>query len=85
MKTSNFDRSSLLMWLSSPSAFMREVWIQCFGVPLHGWSVKVSEAIGRKFREVVEVSKDTLDKLNMEFGRVCVRTQYFGFIKMVMM
>ncbi|KAJ8648988.1 hypothetical protein MRB53_002011 [Persea americana] len=52
---------------------MREVWIQCFGVPLHGWSVKVSEAIGRKFREVVEVSKDTLDKLNMEFGRVMVK------------
>lgn len=37
-------------------------------------------AIGGKFGEVVKLSKETLDKSNLEFGRLCVKTDLRGFI-----
>ncbi|XXG48016.1 hypothetical protein AAC387_Pa02g2565 [Persea americana] len=59
---------------------VRKVWLQCFGVPLHRWRVEIFEAIGRKFGEVVEIAKETLDSFVLEVGRICIKTEDFSFI-----
>lgn len=72
--------ASLQKWVPGLNANMRDVWIQCLGVPLHGWAEEVFMAIGGNFGEAVKIAKETLDKSNMEFGRLCVKTDLIGFI-----
>ncbi|XXG47876.1 hypothetical protein AAC387_Pa02g2445 [Persea americana] len=36
--------------------------------------------IDRKVREVVEITKETLDRSGLGFGRICVQTEDFSFI-----
>lgn len=71
---------SLEKWVPKSSVSVRKVWLQCFGVPLHGWSAEIFEAIGRKFGEVVEIAKGTLDRSVLEVGRICIKTEDFSFI-----
>ena len=84
VKVLNVDHNqvvvSLERWVPKPIVLSRIVWLHCFGVPLHGWSVEVFLAIGRKFREVEEIDKETMDKSQLKFGRVSVQTKDFSFI-----
>ncbi|XXG57454.1 hypothetical protein AAC387_Pa03g4601 [Persea americana] len=71
---------SLQRWVPEPSTSLRKVWLQCFGVPLQGWSAEVLESIGRKVGDVVEVGPEMLNKSSLEFGRICVQTGDYSFI-----
>lgn len=42
--------------------------------------MEIFEAIGRKFGEVVEIAKETLDSFVLEVGRICIKTEDFSFI-----
>lgn len=74
----NFDHNQVFVyierWVTKPIILSRIVWLHCFGVPLHGWSVEVFLAIGRKFGAVGEIAKETIDKSQLKFERVCVQT-----------
>ncbi|QHO41549.1 uncharacterized protein DS421_5g146680 [Arachis hypogaea] len=55
-----FNMNSLLqlfhsVWRSNKSkrSETRRVWLECFGVPLHAWSVDTFELIGNQWGEVV--------------------------------
>ena len=69
---------SLERWVPSQSVSSREVWVHCFGVPLYGWDSEIFKAIGGKVGEVVEIARETVEKLNLQFGRVRLKTDVFG-------
>lgn len=54
--------ASLEKWVSNFSVANRRVWLQLFGVPLHGWEVEAFEAIGSRFGMVVKVAKEIREK-----------------------
>lgn len=73
---------SLEKWVLTLSASVREVWVQCYGVPLLGWSEEVFRAIGNNIGEVVHIAKETLEKSVLEYGRLSAKTDFFGFINL---
>lgn len=52
MDDSNLDfnhaLTSLVQWVPKSPILSRKVWLQCFGVPLHGWSVKFLRLLGER-------------------------------------
>lgn len=59
---------SLGRWIPNNTGFHRDVWLRCFGVPLHAWDSTTFAKIGGCFGKLVEISKDTLEKRFLEFG-----------------
>lgn len=65
---------------SVPLCTQRLVWFRCYGVPLHGWDVKVFSDIGKRLGKVVAIVKETLERSVLEYGRMCLLVESHGFI-----
>lgn len=72
--------SSLDRWSSKFVVEPRSVWVRCFGIPLPAWSPVVFESIAGKLGVFLGVGKETLEKSHLEFGKVCIHTDFQGFI-----
>lgn len=68
---------SLERWVPGSTSVLMKVWVCCYGIPLHGLNVKVFEKIGKRLRKVVGVAKETLERLNLEYGRICLQLSSF--------
>lgn len=72
--------SSLDWWSSEFVVESRSVWVRSFGIPLPAWSPVVFESIAGKLGVFLGVGKETLEKSHLEFGKVCIHTDFQGFI-----
>ncbi|GAB2279650.1 hypothetical protein Dimus_014294 [Dionaea muscipula] len=61
--------------VSEEYTFGREVWISCYGVPVHAWNVGTFTAIGQLWGEVLCIEKDTAKCVRCNVGKVKVYTQ----------
>ncbi|GAB2267160.1 hypothetical protein Dimus_002145 [Dionaea muscipula] len=53
---------------------LREVWIRCFGLPLHARSARSFMSIGQQWGEVLSIEFGSLDYGVLEEGRICILT-----------
>ena len=55
----------------------RRVWIECWGLPIHGWSEENISKIGEVWRKVIEVDMKLVD---ISFAKVLIDTALFTLI-----
>lgn len=72
--------ASLDRWILGSNQSRRTVWLKCFGVPFHTWDTKVIKAIGQRFGSYIGVAKETMEKLELGSGRVCIHSEIQSFI-----
>ena len=71
---------SLERWVPGPNLSVRTVWLRFYGVPLHAWNPLIFEEIGGRFGEVLGVAKETEERSELLFGRVCIKTESHQFL-----
>ncbi|KAL7251601.1 hypothetical protein ACSBR1_013444 [Camellia fascicularis] len=62
----------------------RCVWVTCYGVPFHLWSVDTFRSIGAIWGEVVQFDDDTINNVSFRCGKVRVITKCLDFIHQTM-
>ncbi|GAB2271388.1 hypothetical protein Dimus_006227, partial [Dionaea muscipula] len=50
--------------------FEREIWLSCYGVPVHAWNASTFMAIGQHWGEVVQVEEDTLKCTRCDISKI---------------
>ncbi|GAB2290756.1 hypothetical protein Dimus_025029 [Dionaea muscipula] len=50
--------------------FGREVWLSCYGVPVHAWNVSTFCSIGNHWGEVVQIDEDTAKSARFDVEKV---------------
>ncbi|GAB2282959.1 hypothetical protein Dimus_039571 [Dionaea muscipula] len=55
--------------------FGREVWLSCYGVPVHAWNVGTFSAIANFWGEVLNIDEDTARCVRYDIGKVKVYTK----------
>ncbi|KAL1320304.1 hypothetical protein AAHE18_14G047300 [Arachis hypogaea] len=68
-------------WEESERSETRRVWLECFGIPLHTWSVETFNRIGGLWGEVIKCDERTESALSFSSGRVLIDTCVFDVIK----
>ncbi|KAH7846606.1 hypothetical protein Vadar_015981 [Vaccinium darrowii] len=58
-----------------PNVKRRYVWLSCYGVPLHGWSVLTFRKIAQLWGEVVMVDDATVKGLSYAAGKIMIATE----------
>ncbi|GAB2292961.1 hypothetical protein Dimus_027185 [Dionaea muscipula] len=53
-------------------SFGREVWLSCYGVPVHTWNVTTFLNIGKLWGEVIQIEEDTARGEHYDIGKVKV-------------
>ncbi|KAL1346509.1 hypothetical protein AAHE18_08G193300 [Arachis hypogaea] len=86
-ETYTFKMNSLLQffhsvwrWDESEKSESRRVWLECFGVPLHIWTVDAFKKIGEQWGEVVGCDTGTESCASFSVGRVLIDTCVMGVI-----
>lgn len=59
----------------------RRVWINIYGVPLHGWSKETFTRVGRNAGKVIEVHTDTVERRDCRKGMVLLETPVSELIR----
>lgn len=52
----------------------RNVWISCYGVPLHGWSAVTFRKIAQLWGEVITMDESTIKGLSFAAGKIMIAT-----------
>ncbi|KAL4293720.1 hypothetical protein AHAS_Ahas18G0156300 [Arachis hypogaea] len=65
---------SVWRWEESEHSETRRVWLECFGVLLHAWSVDTFKRIGGQWDEVVGCARETESCSSFTVGRVQIDT-----------
>ncbi|KAL4366113.1 hypothetical protein AHAS_Ahas07G0173600 [Arachis hypogaea] len=68
-------------WEESEHSETRRVWLECFGVPLHAWSVNTFRTIGGQWGEVVACDRETEMCSSFTVGRVQIDTYVMDVIQ----
>ncbi|GAB2299651.1 hypothetical protein Dimus_033710 [Dionaea muscipula] len=59
--------SSISPWnVNLVSGFGREVWLSCYGIPVHAWNASTFLAIGQRWGEVMQIKDDTLNSVRFD-------------------
>lgn len=53
----------------------RNIWISCYGVPLHGWNALTFKKIAQLWGEVIEMDEATTKGLSFAAGKVMISTE----------
>ncbi|KAL1368623.1 hypothetical protein AAHE18_02G135400 [Arachis hypogaea] len=61
-------------WDESEKSETRRVWLECFAVPLHAWSVDTFRIIGNQWGEVVGYDEATKSCQSFSVGRIQIDT-----------
>lgn len=61
----------------------RNVWISCYGVPLHGWSCATFKKIAQRWGEAVYIEEATAKGLSFAAGKVLISTDVWDRINEV--
>ncbi|GAB2267859.1 hypothetical protein Dimus_002835, partial [Dionaea muscipula] len=73
--------SSIVPWsVGLVNNFRREVWLCCYGVPVHAWNMKTFDAIARNWGEVIQFEEDTINGVHVDVGKVKIFTRHVGLI-----
>ncbi|GAB2286065.1 hypothetical protein Dimus_020489 [Dionaea muscipula] len=63
--------SSVVSWsVDLECNFEREVWISCYGIPVHAWSVGTFIIIGQHWGEVLRVEDDIANCVRCDVGKL---------------
>ncbi|KAH7833188.1 hypothetical protein Vadar_003897 [Vaccinium darrowii] len=68
-----------------PNIRRRNVWISCYGVPLHGWSALTFQKIGQLWGEVITMDEATIKGLSYAAGKVMIATEKWDRINEVIL
>ena len=68
-------------WTSEEVCQTRRVWIECFGIPLHAWSLENLKKIGEQWGTVVGFDNETEQQLTFSSAKILLDTCCFQFIK----
>ena len=68
----------ITLWSPEETCQTRRVWIECWGLPIHGWSETNLSKIGEVWGKVVKVDMDMED---LSYARVLVDIALFPLIK----
>ncbi|KAH7848015.1 hypothetical protein Vadar_032815 [Vaccinium darrowii] len=58
----------------------RNIWISCYGVPLHGWSALTFRKIAQLWGEVIGMDEATTKGLSFAAGKVLIATEHWDRI-----
>lgn len=61
-------------WNENDVSLRKRVWTRWYGVPLHAWTEKFFNLVATRFGPVIKIDKNTLNKSNLLFARVMIRT-----------
>ncbi|GAB2297448.1 hypothetical protein Dimus_031552, partial [Dionaea muscipula] len=64
--------------------FEREVWLSCYGVPVHAWNASTFIAIGQHWGDVIQIDEDTLKCIRCDIGKVKISTSCSSLINQQM-
>ncbi|GAB2285441.1 hypothetical protein Dimus_019892 [Dionaea muscipula] len=69
--------SSVSTWsVDLVSNFGREVWLCCYGVPIHAWNASTFSTIGQCWGEVIQIEEDTVKSARFDVGEVKIFTTH---------
>ncbi|GAB2285716.1 hypothetical protein Dimus_039720 [Dionaea muscipula] len=69
--------SSIIPWsVKTTCTVGREVWLTCYGVPVHAWNVSTFTAIGNVCGKVLQIEDDTAKCIRCDIGKIKVFTQF---------
>ncbi|GAB2295600.1 hypothetical protein Dimus_038367 [Dionaea muscipula] len=73
--------SSIIPWsIKTTCTVGREVWLTCYGVPVHAWNVSTFTAIGNVWGKVLQIEDDTAKCIQCDIGKIKVFTQFSSVI-----
>ena len=64
-------------WSSKEKCRVRRVWIECIGVPIHGWSLENFEKIGEVWGKFIKCDLTTLNNEDFRMARIQIDTTVF--------
>ncbi|GAB2280736.1 hypothetical protein Dimus_015362 [Dionaea muscipula] len=80
-KQSSIWFNSVVPWsVKTECSYDREVWLTCYGVPVHAWNVSTFCSIGQFWGEVTQIDEDTAKCVRCDIGNVKVFTNNMSVI-----
>ncbi|GAB2302025.1 hypothetical protein Dimus_036050 [Dionaea muscipula] len=70
--------------VTTECSYGREVWLSCYGVPVHTWNVSTFCSIGKFWGGVVQVKEDTTKCARVDIGKIMIFTHHMSVINQKM-
>ncbi|GAB2290533.1 hypothetical protein Dimus_024811 [Dionaea muscipula] len=81
----SFWFSSLTPWsVDIVHNFGREIWLCCYGFPIHAWNLKTFLNITSQWSEVIQVEEDTIKGARFDVCKVKLFTHHAGMINQLL-
>ncbi|KAH7866485.1 hypothetical protein Vadar_021025 [Vaccinium darrowii] len=60
--------------ITAMEAAFAEVWLSCYGVPIHVWSSDTFSKVGKLWGEIIKLDDDIIKERNFSVGKILVST-----------